>query len=87
MKVTFRVSRPLRDEAGLKNFSQPAREWLAVLFSSLADQLVKAGDGTIKMEIEGVMFEFRVTEIPGVLSTRRVSIQSEDAEPSGGPRP
>lgn len=80
MKVKFTISRPLRNAAGLKDFKQPAKLWLATLFQSLADQLEGDGNGTIGMEIDGVRFEFRVVKIPGIIDTREIRISAPKAQ-------
>ncbi len=77
MKVAFVVSRPLRNPEGLRDMSQPAKEWIAVLIESLGDQLANKGDGSICLEIGGAVIEFRITKIPGVLETQKVRIPKE----------
>ena len=41
----------------------------------LGDQLINDGDGSIKMTINGVAVEFKVLEIPGHLTTKRVTFK------------
>ncbi len=85
MKIAFKITRPLRNAAGLRDFSQSAKGWIATLFTSLADQLADGGDGSLGMEVDGVCFDFRITKIPGVLETHKARILLEDPNPSDAP--
>jgi len=76
MKITFSITRPIRNPAGLLDFNQSAKSWISTLMKSLGDQLQDGGDGCIGMDIEGVGLEFRVVRIPGVLETHRVEVES-----------
>ena len=84
MKITFSITRPIRNPAGLQDFKQSAQSWISTLMESLGDQLKDGGDGRIGMDIEGVGLEFRVIRIPGVLDTHRVEIESPNAKASDG---
>jgi hypothetical protein len=63
MKITFKVSRPLRNPSGLQDFRQSAKGWISTLMQSLSDQLEDGGDGRIGMDFDGLVLEFRVVSI------------------------
>lgn len=77
MKISFRISRPLRNPEGLADMRQSAKQWIATLIESLGDQLADEGDGSIKLEIGGSVIEFRIIKIPGVLDVRRIQVVQE----------
>lgn len=77
MKMSFKVTRPLRNPDGLADIRQPAKQWIATLIESLGDQLADEGDGSIKLEISGSVIEFRIIKIPGVLDVQRIQVVQE----------
>lgn len=83
MKIRFHIKHPLRDPRGLMNLKQPAQKWLGALMGALGDQLnADPGARSITMQvdtndIQGVMIEFRVTHIPGVIETKRLEWRVE----------
>lgn len=69
MKMKFKLSCPIEDPQSLMDLNQPARHWLAHVISAIGTQLSTDGNRSIRIEINGAVFEFSLLSLPGCLET------------------